>query len=125
MKNQFSFLLAILSLTASFAQAQDLMPSRESFFRQKADSVTFNATVTEVLHDYLSQTDSVATYRVRIEQPYETQLVIKNVANNGTSLELLLNSDGTVEMTRQYVFSNAEGEFLTYPCTIADGTRAM
>ncbi|MBR1881922.1 MAG: hypothetical protein IJ808_02735, partial [Muribaculaceae bacterium] len=122
MKNQFSFLLAILSLTASFAQAQDLMPSRESFFRQKADSVTFNATVTEVLHDYPSQTDSVATYRVRIEQPYENQLVIKNVANNGTSLELLLNSDGTVEMTRQYVFSNAEGEFLTYPCTIADGT---
>jgi len=83
-------------------------------FYSKSELKMPNATMENVNYDGTSveNTDSVYTYGVYIEQPYDNMLAITNLANYPTTVNVRLSSDSVATITPQTIFTNAfYGEF--------------
>lgn len=69
------------------------------------------------------QTDSTEDYSVYIDQQYDNTIEIVNFLNSGVSITAYINTDSTVEITPQRLYSIAGyGDFLCYPADYSSGT---
>ena len=81
-----------------------------------------NGTMTDVIYDGsdVTNTDSVVSYPVYIEQTYDNQIIIANFGNLGAEVKVRLSSDSTVTIASQYMFTNYYyGDFYTYAADYA------
>lgn len=79
-----------------------------------------NATMTDVLTDGKSK-----TYDVLVEQTYDNQIRLTNIAGQGFVADVNLNSNKSVEMAPQYMFFNSSyGDFYCYPANWTSSTIA-
>ena len=85
-----------------------------------------NATMTDVIYDGsdVTNTDSVVSYPVYIEQTYDNQIVIANFGNLGAEVKARLSGDSTVTIVSQYMFTSYYyGDFYTYAADYSSSTN--
>lgn len=67
--------------------------------------------------------DGSVQYPALIEQEYDNEIKIINFANNGVSVNASLNSDKTISISPQYIFTNSlYGYFYCYPADWNSGS---
>lgn len=72
-----------------------------------------NARMTNAFHQ---NPDSLEIYQVYIEQQFDNQIGIVNFAGNGPEVSVYVNTDQSVEITPQHIYTNATyGEFVCKP----------
>ncbi|MBR1883044.1 MAG: hypothetical protein IJ808_08575 [Muribaculaceae bacterium] len=66
-----------------------------------------------------AEVDSTTTYDVYIDQTVDNEVNIMNFANNGATVTVMLEADGTANIPQQTLFTNLfYGEFVCAPATI-------
>lgn len=94
----------------------------------KSEFKPTNATISETIYNGKSatNTDSVRTYPVYIDQTYDNQVDIVNFTNNGAVVKMRLNTDKSVSISPQRIFTNAfYGPFNCYPANWAKSKSAQ
>ena len=94
----------------------------------KSEFKPTNATISETIYNGKSatNTDSVRTYPVYIDQTYDNQVDIVNFTNNGAVVKMRLNTDKSVSISPQHIFTNAfYGPFNCYPANWAKSKSAQ
>lgn len=87
-----------------------------------------NATISEVIYDgkKVTNTDSVRTYPVYINQTYDNEVEIVNFTGNGAVVKMRLKADKSTSISPQLIFTNAMyGPFNCYPADWAKSKTAQ
>lgn len=87
-----------------------------------------NATISEVIYDgkKVTNTDSVRTYPVYINQTYDNEVEIVNFTDNGAVVKMRLKTDKSTSISPQLIFTNAMyGPFNCYPADWAKSKTAQ
>lgn len=87
-----------------------------------------NATISEVIYDgkKVTNTDSVRTYPVYLNQTYDNEVEIVNFTNNGAVVKMRLKTDKSVSISPQRIFTNAlYGPFNCNPANWAKNKSAQ
>ena len=87
-----------------------------------------NATISEVIYDgkKVTNTDSVRTYPVYLNQTYDNEVEIVNFTGNGAVVKMRLKSDKSVSISPQRIFTNIlYGPFSCYPANWEKGKTAQ
>lgn len=87
-----------------------------------------NATISEVIYDgkKVTNTDSVRTYPVYINQTYDNEVEIVNFTGNGAVVKMRLKADKSTSISPQLIFTNAMyGPFNCYPANWAKSKTAQ
>lgn len=87
-----------------------------------------NATISEVIYDgkKVTNTDSVRTYPVYLNQTYDNEVEIVNFTGNGAVVKMRLKPDKSTSISPQLIFTNAlYGPFNCYPANWAKSKTAQ
>ncbi len=87
-----------------------------------------NATISEVIYDgkKVTNTDSVRTYPVYIDQTYDNEVEIVNFTGNGAVVKMRLKPNKTASISPQLIFTNAlYGPFNCYPADWAKSKNSQ
>lgn len=87
-----------------------------------------NATISEVIYDgkKVTNTDSVRTYPVYLNQTYDNEVEIVNFTGNGAVVKMRLKADKSTSISPQLIFTNAMyGPFNCYPANWAKSKTAQ
>ena len=87
-----------------------------------------NATISEVIYDgkKVTNTDSVHTYPVYLNQTYDNEVEIVNFTGNGAVVKMRLKADKSTSISPQLIFTNAMyGPFNCYPANWAKSKTAQ
>lgn len=87
-----------------------------------------NATISEVIYDgkKVTNTDSVRTYPVYLNQTYDNEVEIVNFTGNGAVVKMRLKADKSTSISPQLIFTNAlYGPFNCYPANWAKSKTAQ
>lgn len=86
----------------------------------KSELKPTNASITEVINN--TGNDSTVVYPAYIEQSSKNEITLMNFSNNGAVVKARLNTDKTVEIAPQRIFSNSVyGDFYCYAADWAAG----